>query len=523
MGDITVYTLLAVAFGLYVILRAKSYYTAAASAARERNDALVRQLNRALHAKEAREASEEEILAVRSELVRTRARGRQLAEECSRLRRASIELEAVAEAQLSNGALRSAPTRSAPPHTADAAHAAARIELPALAAPRGDKAQRTKRRLAVEATGGSAAALPPAAPTDAGTQRGAEAGAKGAAHAASASVLVLPPHGAAKARSVAGQPTLALRAAATAAPHAPVVPRAALVAEPATLRSALRLPKRGGVIPPPPLNSPPPLPPPGSPRGAAHRASVPLPSARSCAAGAAPKAALADGGGGSSIARRAAPSARVEETASSQRKRRPLVWEESGTAIATKETESLSVGVPKAWGCSHLYALEVSGGAPAAVAPFRSPLRTRTTTANAAHPRPPPPAPPVLFGATQWSFEADGDLIFGVRIFDGGAGDSALRAKAMQGECSFMYRYILRESCSQFDSLPLTYLTKGVEATYAVEPLTLRSQAQRTLLPGNRQAVLEWTNDPGGWAQLWSPSRRIVRLRYTVTLKPVAT
>jgi hypothetical protein len=27
------------------------------------------------------------------------------------------------------------------------------------------------------------------------------------------------------------------------------------------------------------------------------------------------------------------------------------------------------------------------------------------------------------------------------------------------GECSFMYRYIVRESCSQFDSLPLTYLT----------------------------------------------------------------
>jgi hexosaminidase len=28
-----------------------------------------------------------------------------------------------------------------------------------------------------------------------------------------------------------------------------------------------------------------------------------------------------------------------------------------------------------------------------------------------------------------------------------------------RGECSFMYRYILRESCSQFDSLPLTSLT----------------------------------------------------------------
>ena len=64
--------------------------------------------------------------------------------------------------------------------------------------------------------------------------------------------------------------------------------------------------------------------------------------------------------------------------------------------------------------------------------------------------------------------------------------------------------------------------TRGVEATYAVQPVSLRSQAQQTLLPGNRQALLEWTNDPG-WAQLWSPSRRSVRLRYTVTLKPVAT
>ena len=32
-------------------------------------------------------------------------------------------------------------------------------------------------------------------------------------------------------------------------------------------------------------------------------------------------------------------------------------------------------------------------------------------------------------------------------------------AVVMQGECSFMYRYISRESCSQFDSLPLTSLT----------------------------------------------------------------
>ena len=38
------------------------------------------------------------------------------------------------------------------------------------------------------------------------------------------------------------------------------------------------------------------------------------------------------------------------------------------------------------------------------------------------------------------------------------------------GTCSFMYRYILRESCSQFDSLPLTSLTispSGTSAAFA--------------------------------------------------------
>ena len=30
-----------------------------------------------------------------------------------------------------------------------------------------------------------------------------------------------------------------------------------------------------------------------------------------------------------------------------------------------------------------------------------------------------------------------------------------------EGECSFTYRYILRDSCSQFDSLPLTSLTRS--------------------------------------------------------------
>ena len=36
---------------------------------------------------------------------------------------------------------------------------------------------------------------------------------------------------------------------------------------------------------------------------------------------------------------------------------------------------------------------------------------------------------------------------------------AAAIARGTEGECSFMYRYILRESCSQFDSLPLTSLT----------------------------------------------------------------
>ena len=53
-------------------------------------------------------------------------------------------------------------------------------------------------------------------------------------------------------------------------------------------------------------------------------------------------------------------------------------------------------------------------------------------------------------------------------------GALAMRAELVAsgpGECSFMYRYILRESCSQFDSLPLTSLTiplDQVAATFSV-------------------------------------------------------
>ena len=40
-----------------------------------------------------------------------------------------------------------------------------------------------------------------------------------------------------------------------------------------------------------------------------------------------------------------------------------------------------------------------------------------------------------------------------------GVDSVAIEAAIDEGEYSFIYRYIPRESCSQFDSLPLTYLT----------------------------------------------------------------
>ena len=66
----------------------------------------------------------------------------------------------------------------------------------------------------------------------------------------------------------------------------------------------------------------------------------------------------------------------------------------------------------------------------------------------------------VLFG--YWSHD-----LLGVKIGDDGH-NVRTRAEAMELNvrvlqvCSFMYRYIVRESCSQFDSLPLTSLTISV-------------------------------------------------------------
>ena len=51
------------------------------------------------------------------------------------------------------------------------------------------------------------------------------------------------------------------------------------------------------------------------------------------------------------------------------------------------------------------------------------------------------------------------------------------------GECSFMYRYISHESCSQFDSLPLSYLTRRLTCSLARRP----SRRARSRRPGRRR------------------------------------
>ena len=66
----------------------------------------------------------------------------------------------------------------------------------------------------------------------------------------------------------------------------------------------------------------------------------------------------------------------------------------------------------------------------------------------------------------------------------------------MQGECSFIYRYIVRESCSQFDSLPLTYLMNSLDLRAAVRaapraaPRERGERARRTAAATASRAVV---------------------------------
>jgi hypothetical protein len=60
-----------------------------------------------------------------------------------------------------------------------------------------------------------------------------------------------------------------------------------------------------------------------------------------------------------------------------------------------------------------------------------------------------------------------------------------------EGELSFIYRYILRESCSHFDSLPLTYLT--------VKPQSLR-RSSGGVATGGRGALSRQHPERRGFA-----------------------
>jgi hypothetical protein len=72
-----------------------------------------------------------------------------------------------------------------------------------------------------------------------------------------------------------------------------------------------------------------------------------------------------------------------------------------------------------------------------------------------------------LVGTLALATLLDMDRRTGVAVCPGDAPRAAFfaaRAAALdEGGCSFIYRYMLRESCSQFDSLPLTSLTSSTK------------------------------------------------------------
>ena len=78
-----------------------------------------------------------------------------------------------------------------------------------------------------------------------------------------------------------------------------------------------------------------------------------------------------------------------------------------------------------------------------------------------------------------------GAFLFGDHI---GVGQAAALALTLVGEFSFIYRYISRESCSQFDSLPLTYLIK----------LWMQAGGAYVFLRKHRLQIARAASEPGG-------------------------
>ena len=86
------------------------------------------------------------------------------------------------------------------------------------------------------------------------------------------------------------------------------------------------------------------------------------------------------------------------------------------------------------------------------------------------------------------------------------------------GELSFMYRYILRESCSQFDSLPLTSST-GLDGDVAI--WDIRKDAVSTTLNGHGNALTGIALNPAGTHLLSNALDRTVKI-WDVRLRPSA-
>jgi hypothetical protein len=70
----------------------------------------------------------------------------------------------------------------------------------------------------------------------------------------------------------------------------------------------------------------------------------------------------------------------------------------------------------------------------------------------------------------QWGAARRGRLTWSRAPSGARLGEAAEFGFACEGECSFIYRYILRESCSQFDSLPLTSLTISLFSDLHAKP-----------------------------------------------------
>ena len=98
--------------------------------------------------------------------------------------------------------------------------------------------------------------------------------------------------------------------------------------------------------------------------------------------------------------------------------------------------------------------------------------------------------------------------------------DHRVRDAAVQGEFSFGYRYILRESCSQFDSLPLTSLTPRCKRWRTSASRARRRRARWARKRCACSASASATASSACASTLWSPSGASTRRRWEGQRRP---